>query len=169
MNFQETIDESIEVQQKSDYEIERNKPMPNKLHGILQSEITFQLRLTYNDQFDFPTEVSLNTQPGSTPDICIFKKSKQFIREEIQAKESEMPITTIEIISPSQPLDEMTRKVRKIYFPKGVKSAWIVVPTFKGIHLMLPGDKNSYFDSGILKDPTTGIEISIEDIFKRII
>ena len=166
---EDTFTESIAHSgHQSDYEIERNKPMPNRLHGTLQGRITFQLYSRYGDKYEFPTEVSLATVPPKTPDICIYPL-KDLNRDEIKAKEEDVPITTIEIISPSQSLEELTKKIRNTYFPMGVKSAWIVVPSFKAIHVMLPGDNNLYFDKGMLHDPATGIEISVDKIFERVV
>ncbi len=162
----------IETQPELEYEdyvTERNKPMPNILHGNLQSDIVFQLRLKYDDRYDFPTEVSLNLTPGATPDICIYPKRAVFNRREITAKETEMPITSIEIISPSQSLDVMAKKIREQYFAAGIQSAWIVVPTFKSVYVMLPGDQNFYFSTGELTDPATGIQLSVDKIFERVI
>jgi Uma2 family endonuclease len=152
-----------------DYVIERNKPMPNALHSKLESDIVFQLRIKYDEQFDFLPELSLKIEPGATPDICIYPKRQAFVRSEIKAKETEMPLTTIEILSPSQSIEKMAEKIRDDYFPAGIKSAWIVVPAFKAIHLMLPGDQNLYFDKGELTDPATGIQLSIEKLFERVV
>jgi Uma2 family endonuclease len=162
------IDTDTVVEQE-DYVAERNKPMPNILHGNLQSDIVFQLRLKYDSLYDFPTEVSLKIEPGATPDILVYPKRASFVRSDIKAKEAEMPLTTIEIISPSQSIDVMAKKVREQYFPAGVKSAWIVVPAFKAVHVMLPGDNNLYFDKGDLHDPATNIELSIDKIFERVV
>ena len=169
MKVEDVAFEQESLETKSDYEKERNKPIPNKLHSLLQNEITFRLRQSYDNDFDFFPELSLDTTPGSTPDVCIYPKGGKLIRAEITAKESEMPITAIEILSPSQSLNDLTSKARRLYFPKGVKSVWIVVPEFKAIHVMLPGDVNHYFDSGMLKDPATDIEISIDKIFERVV
>ncbi len=153
---------------ESDYETERNKPMPNRLHGTLQGRITSQLYSRYGDRYEFPTEVSLATTPPKTPDICIYPLI-ELVRKDIKAKEEEPPITTIEILSPSQSIDELTNKVRDLYFPMGIQSAWIVVPAFKAIHVMLPDDNNFYFDKGMLQDPATGIEISVDKVFERVV
>ena len=60
----------------SSYEIERNKPMPNRIHGVLQGDISFLLNLQYRKKYEFSSEVSLATTPSSTPDICIYPKRK---------------------------------------------------------------------------------------------
>jgi Uma2 family endonuclease len=152
----------------SDYEIERNKPMPNIVHGTIQSKLTALFDRAYNEKFIYPNELGLNTMPPSTPDICIYPKKKLDFKK-VMAKESDPPLTTIEILSPSQSLNELMHKAWDLYFPMGVKSAWIVVPEFKAIHIMLPGDVNLYFDKGTLHDPATGIELEVEKVFEDLL
>ncbi len=86
-----------------------------------------------------------------------------------QAKESEPPLTAIEILSPSQSLNELMHKAWDLYFPMGVKSVWIVVPEFRAIHVMMPNDEALYFGSGKLTDPATGVEIEVEKVFERVV
>jgi len=150
----------------SEYEQERNKPLPNRVHGTIQSQLNFQLLNHNKNRFDFPSEVALNTTPGSTPDICIFPK-KELDWETTEAKEEEAPLTVVEIISPSQSFDEMAKKIYQLYFPMGVKSAWLVMPPpLKSICVMTPDGKNRFFESGTLKDDVTRIEINIEKVFE---
>jgi len=148
----------------SDYETERNKPIPNKIHGAIQHKISVLLD-QYSDRYLFTTEVSLDTTPSSTPDILIFP-IKKLSWKNIEAKEKEMPITTIEIISPSQSIEELAAKAWNIYFPAGVRSAWIVVPPLKTVMILLPDDQELVFSQGELLDPTTGIQLSLERIFE---
>ncbi len=148
----------------TDYQIERNKPMPNIIHGAIQSKLTVLLD-KYSEKYLFVGELSLDTTPGSTPDLCIYPKKKLDIKN-VEAKATEPPLTTVEIMSPSQSFNEMIHKVWDLYFPMGVKSAWIVVPEIKGIHVILPGDQNLYFNSGTLTDPSTGIEIEVSRVFE---
>ena len=150
----------------SSYEIERNKPMPNRIHGVLQADLVFFLNSTFRKKYQFSTEVSLDTTPNSTPDICIFPNKKLDLME-VQSKETEAPITTIEIQSPSQSPDELVKKAYNLYFPMGVKSAWIVLPALKAIQLLLP-DKKVLFSTGKLKDPVTGIELNLEEVFENL-
>lgn len=58
----------------SQYEIERNKPIPNRIHTVLQMSLGFLLQLKYGKKYQFASEVSLATNPGTTPDISIFPK-----------------------------------------------------------------------------------------------
>ena len=160
--------ESATSVRETDYEAERNKPMPNRVHGTVQTQISFLLKTNYGDQFQFPNELSLDSIPPSTPDICIYPKKKLDLKN-VDAKEKEAPITTIEILSPTQSVNELMHKAWDIYFPLGVKSAWIVIPEFKSIQVVLSNDEQHHFDSGLLTDPATGIEISVERVFEDLI
>ncbi|MFN0034030.1 MAG: Uma2 family endonuclease [Saprospiraceae bacterium] len=161
-------EEPIVATALSDYEIERNKPMPNRIHGSLQSQIIFLLKTLYSGQFQFPSELSLATAPSTTPDICIYHKKKLNVRE-VTAKEIEMPLTTIEILSPRQSLDELASKAWDIYFPAGVQSAWIVVPELKAIQLLLPNGETHLFYKDTLTDPVTNIQISVPEVFEDLV
>jgi len=152
----------------SQYEIERNKPMPNRIHGVLQADLIFLLKLDYQKKYQISSEVSLATTPNSTPDVTIFPKKKLSLKT-IKAKEEEAPITTIEIQSPSQSIEELQHKAWNLYFPMGVKSAWIVIPSLKAIKILLPDDQEFFFNSGKLKDPTTNIEVEIKEIFANLV
>lgn len=152
------------IENFTDYETERGKPMPNIIHGTIQGKLNRLLWDGYDDRFMFPNELSLATSPGSTPDICIYSKRKLDIRD-VEAKETEMPLTTIEILSPSQTIDYLQSKVWDIYFPAGIGSAWIVVPQLKSIQV-LTRDGEEVFYKKILKDPTTGIKINVEKVFE---
>ncbi|MBK9335222.1 MAG: Uma2 family endonuclease [Lewinellaceae bacterium] len=158
----------VEAAPEMDYEIERNKPMPNIIHGFLQHKIGVLLDQLFADKFMFISELSLDSTPPSTPDICIYPKRKLDVRT-VVAREKEMPLTTIEILSPSQSVNELMHKAWDIYFPLGVKSAWIVVPELKGIHIVLPDNRNYFFNTGTLTDQATGIEIPVERIFEDLL
>lgn len=154
--------------QATAYEAERNKPMPNMIHGTIQTAISTQLKINYGDKYLFPNELSLDSNPPSTPDICIYPKKKLDIKN-TAAKETEVPITTVEILSPSQSINELMHKAWDIYFPLGVQSAWIVIPEFKAIQVVLPNDERHYFDAGMLSDPATGIQLSIGQVFEDLL
>ena len=64
----------------SDYETERNKPMPNKLHSKIQLKLAVELDVNYSDKFDFYSELTLDSEPASTPDLCIFPKNKKSLQ-----------------------------------------------------------------------------------------
>jgi Uma2 family endonuclease len=152
----------------TDYETERNKPLPNRLHGHIQGNIIFELRLNYRDQFNIESEVTLDTTPkSSTPDVCIFPK-RIINTKDNRAKSSEMPLATIEIPSPSQSPEDLVAKAWEYYFPAGIKSAWIIIPALRAIRIILPDDQNIIFYTGEVHDPTNNIKITVDKIFEGV-
>lgn len=154
--------------QESDYTTERDKPMPNRIHGRIQLKLGFLLELNYGELFDFESEVALHTAPKvSTPDICIYPKGILRFKD-VQAKATEMPLTTIEIQSPPQAPEWLVRKAWESYFPAGVKSAWVIIPSLKAVRIMLPDNQNFLYMSGELHDPSNDIRLSVDKIFEGI-
>jgi Uma2 family endonuclease len=161
----ELLLESVLENELSEYEIERNKPIPNFTHGAIQSNLVFELRTLLKDTFRVVSEVSLATQPlGSTPDVLVFPaQSLDFIDE--PAKRSDAPILAIEIQSPSQSNEEMVEKVLR-YFDFGVKSCWIIVPSWQAV---LVYDKPLHYaffnENTMVNDKILDINIPIQKIF----
>ena len=66
------IEEIVVERELSDYEIERNKPMPTLIHGAIQANLIIQIAVKYPDKFRIASEVLLATKPdGSTPDVIL--------------------------------------------------------------------------------------------------
>ncbi|TAK42194.1 MAG: Uma2 family endonuclease [Saprospiraceae bacterium] len=158
-------EEVLVESQASDYQTERNKPMPNRIHGVIQTDLATLLKNEYGDRFQISSEVTLDTTPSTTPDILIYPK-KKLNWKTVEAREKEMPVTTIEILSPSQYIEDLAEKAIDIYFPAGVQSAWMIVPPLKTVSILTPDDKQLVFSQGILTDPVTGIQLSVEKIFE---
>ncbi len=158
------MDDVIEL---TEAEILRGKPMPSRNHSILEVRISHQIMEKYADKFDALTELDLDLTAGpAIPDICIYPKMQFDWEDDDVLKMTIPPITTIEILSPRQAYEVLARKIRKVYFPSGVQSAWIVMPSVKAIQLFLPNVPVNYFNSGIFHDPTTGIELDLTQIFR---
>jgi hypothetical protein len=61
------------IEQPSEYEMERGKPMPNLIHGIIQANLSFEFKSRYRNQFHIASEVALATLPiGTTPDLVLY-------------------------------------------------------------------------------------------------
>jgi hypothetical protein len=59
----------------SDYELERGKPVPSKLHGSIQSQLVLNIGVAYPAKFSVFSELSLKLGGWeSVPDISIFPK-----------------------------------------------------------------------------------------------
>lgn len=158
--------ESYEALEKK-YETERNKPMPSKNHSTIQFLLSVALG-KYLNEFSFFTELSL-TLPDvkpAVPDVAIYPKTKIDLFED-EIKVSEPPITAIEILSPTQSVDEVKDKIFDIYFPGGVKSAWLIIPTVRTVYIFTPDKKVALFRDGLLKDEVTGIELTLNDFLPQ--
>ena len=149
----------------SAYELERGKPMPNAIHGSIQANLVFELKLRYRDTCRIISEVSLATQPdGTTPDVVIYPAFKLNYENE-PAKRTDPPLTCIEIQSPSQSNEEMVAKTH-VYFQFGVKSCWVVLPSLRAVMVFdRPGHYTFFYEDDTLRDPNTGFELPLAAIF----
>jgi Uma2 family endonuclease len=147
------------------YETERGKPMPSDNHSYLQAEICYQLKLKYNSEFDIQTELSLELPSGNAvPDLCVFpKKQRNWQRDIIRRKDA--PLLAIEILSPKQGFDDLVDKIQDIYFPAGVLSAWIIVPSAESLILFKPNEKPETFSKTIVQDSASKFELDLGLIF----
>lgn len=153
------------IEQVSDYERERGKPMPNAVHGAIQANLSFELKLRYRDTHRVMSEVSLATSlDGTTPDLVVYPTIRLNYENE-PAKRSDPPLTCIEIQSPSQSNEEMIAKTH-IYFDFGVKSCWIVLPSLRAVMVFdRPGHYVFFYEDSTLRDPYTGFELPLTAIF----
>lgn len=148
----------------SDYELERNKPVPSINHGSIEANLIIELAV-YRDVYRIATEVSLDLNGYySVPDISIFEKNKMDTKNDISAMKTP-PLCTIEIISPTQSFTDMLAKTYS-YFTHGVKSCWIVLPGVNNIYVFSGPDTYQIFRSDqILQDPTLNISFSLGEVF----
>lgn len=153
------------VDQLSEYERERGKPMPSKNHAIIQGNLTIELGSRYQVQYRFLTEVKLDIpEKDAVPDIAIYPLlTFDPLHDEI--KMTEMPLGVVEILSPTQTNDELLLKVGK-YFDAGVKSCWLVIPTFRLISVFSDRQTSKTFIEGELYDPVLDIKIDLGRIFR---
>jgi Uma2 family endonuclease len=153
-------------QEVTEFEFNSFHRMPSRNHGLLQTRISSLLEVKYGKEFSILTAVDLDLPTGkSVPDISIYPTmAYDWDVDEVKMKTA--PLTTIEILSPQQALTDLTDKNNIIYFPAGVQSAWIIIPVLRQVNILLPNKQKSVFNSGTIKDPATGIELEIADIFR---
>lgn len=159
------IPEEIAEKHLSEYEIERGKPMPSKNHSLLQSNLMGLLWSKYRNEFSVMPELSLalpGVQP-MVPDISIYPK-QQYNAFQDEIKVTESPITVMEILSPTQPIEGFAGKF-EAYFAAGVQSCWFVQPMVDTISVITPDKNVSVFHKGVLTDPATGITLDLNDVF----
>lgn len=149
----------------SGYEVERNKPMPSLNHGLIQANLIFALKLGYKDKYSVVSELSLDLSGWeSVPDICIIPKMSLNPRQDVVTVK-EPPLCAIEIISPSQSVNELIAKAER-YFQYGVKSCWIAIPALQNIYVFSsPDDYEMYKASETLSDPVLDIELALKEVF----
>ncbi len=137
--------------------------------SLNHSRLTYRLCILlskYEHRYDVLPELELELNTGrAKPDVSVFE-NLVFNWEEDVIRYPKPPITAIEVLSPTQAFDELTSKIRKVYFPGGVHSAWIVVPSIKAVHLFLPDQPVATFIEGKFYDPACQIELEIGEIFQ---
>ena len=158
------VDSGYEI---TDYELERNKPMPSFNHAILQGNINFHLNLHYRNKFRFLPElhIQLLEKPDAVPDISIYPILDVDFLHDIPVM-TEKPMTVIEIMSPSQSNDDMLSRFER-YFNAGIKSCWLVMPSLKAVVVYSNLDSYVFYSADmLLKDEILGIELTLSEIFK---
>ncbi|MCF2445175.1 Uma2 family endonuclease [Dyadobacter sp. CY345] len=152
-----------------DIQTSGNETSLEKSFSLNSSRVRFCISLLlskYDAKFDVMPELELELFSGrAKPDISIFQ-NLVFNWEEDIIRYTEPPITAIEILSPTQAYDALTGKIRKIYFPSCVQSAWIVMPSVKTLQLFLPDNSVQYFTDSLFLDPVTNIELDLKMVFK---
>ena len=154
------------IEQPSEYELERGKPVPTLNHAYVQKNLLVTLDYRYRKTLTVLSElnVTMPERPDTVPDIAIYPKLQIDFFNDITSM-TEMPLTIIEIVSPSQSDAEIIAKFKR-YFDAGIKSCWLVMPSFQAISVYSAFGKYRFFsDNETLTDPTTGIEVSLSEVF----
>jgi len=154
----------VAEQPLSEYELERGKPMPNKQHAVTQANLLDAL-LPYKVRYKRLPELSVRLEGDKyVPDIALYPIDAS----DWHIPENEMtlpPLLAIEIVSPSQSIDEMKEKADK-YLAAGVKSVWLVLPALAGVMVLQSGRKARFFSEGELVDDMLEIRLPIDDVFE---
>ena len=165
MDFETTAAFAGYANTLSDYEIERDKPMPNKIHSVVQSRLARFLGNRYEKQYEFATELTFETPDRpTTPDISVLKK-EPIDWLDIAPRETQPPLVAIEIASPSQGFSVFKEKAER-YFEFGVGSYWLVQPNLKTIYVFSsPSKYSTFINSDVVLDPSLGLEVPLDEIF----
>ncbi|OGX84140.1 Uma2 family endonuclease [Hymenobacter coccineus] len=150
----------------SEYELERGKPMPSRNHGIIQANLVLELGTRYRQQYRFISEVNIDVIGRvMVPDVGIFTKMLVDMQHD-EIVLAQLPLTTIEILSPAQALTDLVDKAAS-YFDAGVKSCWIVLPQLQAVVVYAnPTDYTFFHGAQTLTDPATGIELPLGPLFE---
>ena len=134
-------------------------------HSRLIGRLTVALA-AYNDQYESFPELECELSAGRLkPDVAILPRLAYDWEADV-IRCLTPPIVAVEVLSPTQSFDYLVTKIRQQYFPSGVQSAWLMVPAGRTVYLFLPNLPPQVFTSGILHDPATGIDVSLDDIFR---
>ncbi len=147
------------------YELERNKPMPSKNHGIIQANILFGLMTKFRNQYSLISELSLELGNWlCTPDISLYPKEPLDVMDD-EIRMTIPPLGVVEILSPTQTLNDLTDKAMQ-YFEHGVKSCWLVLPTLKTIYVFSsPTQYKAFVQDDLVKDKVLNIELPLSEVF----
>lgn len=146
-----------------DYERERGKPIPSFNHGVLQAKLIVALNDASQDRFLIASELFLGSEPPMTPDVALCNlRQPNWLHDEIRV--AEPPLTTVEIVSPSQSINDFVPRIED-YFRFGVRSVWLVLPPLKQIAVFARDMDPQVFSEGEVVDPTLDFTISLAEIF----
>ncbi len=148
---------------EEDYERERGKPSPSYNHFLVQSQLQYALQAACGDRYIVGGELTLATEPSTTPDIsvCYFRKP-DWLHDEVRA--ADPPITVAEIMSSSQSVEDLVPKI-ETYFRFGVQSVWLVQPPLKQVAVFRPDLEPQVFVEGEVVDETLSVSVALTDIF----
>lgn len=103
-----------------------SEEMPSFNHSYICAEIIGQL---YQDKSVLPLpELTLAIENGITPDISVFPRGQvqpDFLKD--IRKFDKMPVLAIEVISPSQDIQDLLDK-SQMFIQAGVKTVWTIEP-----------------------------------------
>jgi Uma2 family endonuclease len=98
------------------------------------------------------------------PDVAVYpKRPVDFVHDMVKVKE--MPILAVEILSPTQNVQELVEKA-EVYLKKGIPSVWLVIPPAKTIILFHDIHCPVSCSRGKLVDEALNLEIQVEEIFQ---
>ncbi len=148
---------------RTDYEKERNKPLPSRNHGYVQFLLSGTLH-AYRDQYTIASEVTLKLDTLQvTPDLCVYPKMEVNFQEDV-VRMTEPPLLAVEILSPSQSTQDVVDKINDM-LDAGVQSCWLVQPATETVSIFMSGEKPATVSTGTITDPATDIEVEIDEIF----
>ncbi|MEZ4734932.1 MAG: Uma2 family endonuclease [Caldilineaceae bacterium] len=141
-------------------------------HAMTQTNLGFLLKRLGG--YSVFTELSLDTsgvaldnvpkRDETRPDVCLYPK-RSLSRPFDILKMSEMPLLTVEILSPRQGIQEILEKFA-VYFACGVQSCWLVDPITAIVAVYSSLDERTVFSTGEVVDKKLGIHLPFSEIFE---
>ncbi len=112
------------------------KPLPKRLHQIIQQRIYDLLRAICPDSFEVYQELNyVCSGQLYIPDVLVVSATAKYENDDLV----EAPALIVEVLSPGQTVGKLYDKAID-YLLDGVKNVWIVVPKRAGYVCRLNGD-----------------------------
>jgi len=145
------------------YEEERGKPMPSKVHGMVQ--MSLGIELSAHREYRVLSELSLELNGERfTPDLCIYPREPMNVWDD-EPRVTIPPLLAVEIYSASQGYNDFIPKFRA-YFRAGVKSCWLVNPAQHAITIYTPdGGEKTFLPGQVAVDPIIGVTAEVDAVF----
>jgi Uma2 family endonuclease len=136
---------------------------PSYQHSYVCSNIGGILREL--KQFSVFSELTIQIdQNDYIPDICVYPKRKiDFAADDI-IRMTEMPVTVIEVVSPTQAIQDVLGKF-PVYFQAGIQSCWLVISPAQTVTVYTAPNQGQLFKTGNVIDTVLKVEIPLEEIF----
>lgn len=137
--------------------------MPTRNHGAI--EMNLGLEFSKHREFRVLAEVTYQLVPGKrlTPDLSVeSRNSLNLLQDTVYP--TAPPLLVVEIVSPSQALDEIIDKVQ-FYLANDVKSVWMIIPPLHLVTIFLPDGSQESHRAGVVRDPATGLTADLDAVF----
>ncbi|MCP4400694.1 MAG: Uma2 family endonuclease [bacterium] len=133
----------------------------SNVHAAVQVNIAHELRNI--TEYRIYTELSIVIDGTEyKPDISAYPYHELDRKHDI-IKMEEMPLSAIEIVSPTQLPQTIVTKIER-YLQAGIQSCWMVVPYPSTVTVYTAEAEQTFFDGNIL-DPILGIELPFNQVF----
>jgi Uma2 family endonuclease len=135
---------------------------PSVNHSYVQ--IALGAVLFNTKQYSVYSELSIEIEGKEyQPDLCVYSKRElDFFHDIIRM--TELPLLAIEILSPSQTIQELIDKI-EIYLNAGIQSCWLVIPATCTITVYNDMKKISTYSKNQVIDDKLNISLALSDIF----
>jgi Uma2 family endonuclease len=141
---------------------ERGKPMPGSEHAICQMSLGFQFMKSSEHLVLSELNLDLDGK-RMVPDLCVYRRQDEASVRNLTWVTTP-PLIAVEIISPSQTIEEMTAKIEML-LAAGVPSVWLLIPFARVITIYQKSAPLLSATTGLLTDPVSGITVNVDEVF----
>lgn len=133
----------------------------SNVHAAVQVNIAYELRKF--TEYRIYTELSILVNGVEyKPDISVYPYKALDKKHDI-IKMEQLPITAIEIVSPTQLPQAVVTKI-ELYLNAGIQSCWMVLP-YPSAVTVYTADIEQTFIEGNIVDSILGVEFPLKNIF----